>query len=382
MTEPLVALLGPRDEPTDAVEQYCIHLGAALRTHDFAMELVRVRWKEIGWPTALRELEQKSKNWRGRWALLQYTALSWSARGFPLQVPRVIETLRRAGARVAVVYHDVEPYPGRRVIDYIRRFTQRRAFRQLLYLSDRAILTVPASQISWIPGKIKGIPSGSYNLNASSKAVFIPVGANFPYSASVTSDRSVRQDDTPTVAVFGVTGGMAGQQEISQITGAMRLASEKLGKLRLVVFGRNADSAEQSIREKLRDLPVTLSVSGVLPEEELQPLLCSADVLLFVRGTISTRRGSAIAGITCGLPVIAIEGGETAAPITDAGLVLVHRANERAWGEALVHVLGDREYHDMLAERSRAAYTNHFSWAAIAARYARVLRMPLHLNVR
>src|SRR6266436_676763 len=135
MTEPLVALLGPRDEPTDAVEQYCIHLGAALRTHDFAMELVRVRWKEIGWPTALRELEQKSKNWRGRWALLQYTALSWSARGFPLQVPRVIETLRRAGARVAVVYHDVEPYPGRRVIDYIRRFTQRRAFRQLLYLS-------------------------------------------------------------------------------------------------------------------------------------------------------------------------------------------------------------------------------------------------------
>jgi glycosyltransferase involved in cell wall biosynthesis len=296
------------------------------------------------------------------------TALSWSARGFPFQLPRVIGILRNAGARVGVVYHDVLPYPGRRAIDYVRRFTQRRAFRQALRLSDRGILTVPASQLSWIPAENR-------------KAVFIPVGANFPYDASVKSDRSVREDETPTVAVFGVTGGVAGQQEISQITGAMRLAAGKLGKLRLLVFGRNADSAEQSLREKLRDVPVEVRVSGVLPEEELQPLLCSADVLLFVRGTISTRRGSAIAGIACGLPVIAIEGGETAAPITEAGLVLVYRATERWWGEALVHVLGDREYHDMLAGRSRAAYKNHFSWTAIAARYAQVLRMPPHLNV-
>ncbi|MCU1242662.1 MAG: hypothetical protein JWO71_3388 [Candidatus Acidoferrum typicum] len=369
MTEPLVVLLGPRDEPTDAVEQYCLHLGAALRTHDFAMDLVRMRWKEIGWTAALRDLEQKSDDWRGRWVLLQYTALSWSARGFPLQVPRVIKILRNAGARVGVVYHDVEPYPGRRAIDYVRRFTQVRAFRQALRLSDRGILTVPASQLSWITTETK-------------KAVFIPVGANFPHRASEGRVGNIRQDETPTVAVFGVTGGTAGQQEVSQIAGALRLAAKELGKLRLLVFGRNADAAEQSLREKLRDLPVTLHISGVLPEEELQPLLSSADVLLFVRGTISTRRGSAIAGIACGLPVIAIAGTETAAPITDAGVILVSRANERAWGEALVHVLGDREYHAMLAERSRAAYKNHFSWAAIAARYAGVFQAPVEANNR
>lgn len=365
MTQLVVALLGRRDEPTDAIEQYCIHLGTALRKHDFAMEIVRMEWKELGWPAALRELEQKSEDWSGHWVLLQYTALAWSARGFPLRVLRVMKILRDAGARMGVVYHDVEPYPGSRAVDHLRRFVQQRTFRQALRLSDRAILTVPAEKLSWITGETR-------------KAVFIPVGANFPHRASVGRDR--KEDETPTVAVFGVTGDIAGQQEVSQITGAMRLAAEKLGRLRLLVFGRNADSAEESLRDKLRGLPVVLRVSGVLPEDELQPLVSSADVLLFVRGTISSRRGTAIAGIACGLPVIAIAGSETAAPITDAGVVLVAGENERAWGEALVRVLGDPEYHAMLAERSRAAYRNHFSWDAIAVRYACVLQAPVEAN--
>jgi glycosyltransferase involved in cell wall biosynthesis len=240
---------------------------------------------------------------------------------------------------------------------------QRQIMRQMLHSSERGILTVPAGQLSWIAAQTK-------------KAVFIPVGANFSRRTSEGHGK-IRENEMPTVAVFGVTGGVAGQQELLQIAGALRLATEKLGKLRLLVFGRNADSAEENLREKLRDLPVVLRVTGVLPENELEPLLNSADVLLFVRGSISTRRGSAIAGIACGLPVIAIAGNETAAPITDAGLVLVSDANERAWGEALVRVLGDPEYHAMLAERSRVAYVNHFSWDAIAARYARVLRAPM-----
>jgi glycosyltransferase involved in cell wall biosynthesis len=367
MTEPIVALLGRRDEPTDAIEQYCAHLGAALRTHDFKMDIVRVRWKELGWPAALRHLQQESENWRSCWVLLQYTALSWSSRGFPLQLSGVLKILRNAGARVGVVYHDVEPYPGRRAIDYLRRFMQRRVLRQALRSSDRAILTVPARQLSWITAETK-------------KAVFIPVGANFLHRASMERDVNICQDETPTVAVFGVTGGIAGQQEVLKITGAVRSAAEKLGKLRLLVFGRDASSVEESIRQKLCDLPVTVRVEGVLPENDLERLLSSADVLLFVRGPISSRRGSAIAGIACGLPIIAFAGGETAAPITEAGVVLVPGGNEGAWGKVLVRVLGDQEFRARLAERSRAAYKNHFSWEAIAARYASVLRAPLEVN--
>src|SRR5438270_13283873 len=70
MSEPVIALLGRRDEPTDAVEQYCIHLGEGLRAHDFAMEILRVPWRERGWALALRNLRQRATDWRGRWVLL------------------------------------------------------------------------------------------------------------------------------------------------------------------------------------------------------------------------------------------------------------------------------------------------------------------------
>ena len=55
MSESIVALLGQRDEPTDAVEQYCVHLGAALRAHDFAMEIV---------PAAVEQLRELSPTYR------------------------------------------------------------------------------------------------------------------------------------------------------------------------------------------------------------------------------------------------------------------------------------------------------------------------------
>lgn len=362
MSEPVVTLLGRRDEPTDAVEQYSIHLGEALRTHDFAMEILRVPWQERGWPIALRNLQQRSAEWRGRWVILQYTALAWSPRGFPIGVARVIKILRAAGARIGVVYHDAQPFSGSRAVDHLRRFVQRRVMRQVLRSSNQGILTVPPEKLSWMSAEMKN-------------AAFIPVGANLPLLAPSSSESGLPGNEMPTVSVFGVTGGAAGQQEVAQITAAVRFAAERLGNLRLLVFGRGADLAESSLRQGLRALPVTLRVAGVLPEGDVEALLRSSDVLLFVRGGISTRRGSAIAGIACGLPVIAFAGSETAAPITDAGVVLVADGNKTALGEALVRVLGDREYHARLAGRSRAAYKKHFAWDAIASQYASLLRV-------
>jgi glycosyltransferase involved in cell wall biosynthesis len=331
------------------------------------MEIVRAQWKERGWSAALRDLQQRAAGWRDRWVLLQYTALAWSPRGFPLQVPRVIKVLRDAGTRIGVVYHDAQPYSSSRAVDKLRHFVQQRTMRQAMRSSDQAILTVPREKLSWISSELK-------------KVVFIPVGANLSLLAPPAGDSILGHDETPTVAVFGVTGGVAGQHEVSQITAAVRFAAEKLGKVRLLVFGRNADSAQTSLQRSLRGLPVALHVSGVLPEADVEKLLHSSDVLLFVRGSISSRRGSAIAGIACGLPVIAFAGIETAAPITDAGVVLVPGGNKTALGEALVRVLSDREYHARLAERSRVAYENHFSWSAIAARYASLLKAPLETD--
>jgi len=364
----VIALLGRHDEPTDAVEDYCRYLGQALVAHNFKLAIRRVRWNEQGWAASLEALRLQADAWRGAWVLVQYTALAWSARGFPGRIFRVLRVLRKAGTRIAIVFHDVEPFGGSRLIDRIRRRLQIGAMKDMAAFSDRNIFTVALNCISWL--------DHPDSVNESS---FIPVGANLPFPL----DPQLHDDLhlPPTIGVFSITAGTPGDRETRDVIAAVRIASEKLGKLRLVVFGRHAEVREAALRRGLGDLPVELSVEGVVDGSELVKRFADSDILLFVRGAISTRRGSAIAGIACGLPMIALQGRETAPPITDAGVVLLSEGPDEAalqsqLGEAIVRVLSDNDLRAQLAQGSRSAQQKYFSWSAIACRYADFLQDP------
>ena len=357
----VIALLGRPDAPTDAVEEYCQYLGDALQVEDFELIIERVAWAESGWNRAVSTLRHRAQGWRGAWVLVQYTALAWSARGFPLRFPQVLKILKAAGARVGVVFHDVEPYSGKRVIDGLRRRAQLQVMLKSLRLSDAAVFTVPLQKSSW-------------SSREPGKGHFIPVGANLPTSSEANSRQSISTRGKLSVAVYGITGGKAGRGEIDNIVEAIRFAAARVANLRLIVFGRNAQSAEAELTNRLRDSGAELHVLGVLPPEDVVRSLSISDVLLFVRGPISTRRGSAIAGIACGLPVIAFEGPETAAPITEAGLALFSPQRKVDLGDVLLRVLQDEQYRASLAQRSLLAQRQYFSWPVIAARYAEFMR--------
>jgi glycosyltransferase involved in cell wall biosynthesis len=247
------------------------------------------------------------------------------------------------------------------VIDGLRRGAQLRAMHSALSLSAAAVFTVPMEKISWLK-------------NHFGKGCFIPVGANLPTASEANSRIGISTDGKLSVAVFGITGRESGRWELEQIVEAIRFAASHAGNLRLIVLGRNAQSAEAELRERFRDSPIELRVLGVLPAEEVVGSLSASDVLLFVRGPVSTRRGSAIAGIACGLPVIAFAGPETAAPITEAGLALFSPQRKGDLGDVLLRVLKDEHYRASLAQRSWLAHQHYFSWPAIAARYAEFLR--------
>jgi glycosyltransferase involved in cell wall biosynthesis len=359
LTTRCIALLGRKDTPTDAVEEYCRYLADALQSHDIQLEIRRVPWEIHGWQESLHGLELMAAQWRDTWVLVQYTALAWSERGFPQKVLRATKIVKSAGARVGIVFHDVEPYSGARLIDSIRRFVQVRTMCRALSLADLAIFTVPPEKLSWPPATLPP------------QVAFIPVGANLPSpseSLTLPSPGAV-----PTIGVFSITGGEAGARETQIILAAARYASQKIGSLRLSVFGRHAELREATLRDGVRDLPVELSIEGVVDPDQVVQRLSACRVFLFVRGNISSRRGSAIAGIACGLPVIAFSGSETAPPITDAGVVLIPPDQPDRLNEALVRVLSDSAYQAELAARSRAAYKEHFSWASIARRFASIL---------
>jgi glycosyltransferase involved in cell wall biosynthesis len=177
------------------------------------------------------------------------------------------------------------------------------------------------------------------------------------------------KNPVPCVGVFGVTGGEAGAWEIRQIVDALRYATQKVGRLRLSVFGRNTELRKQDLEEGLHGFPVDLSVEGMLDAPKVVERLLACDVMFFARGGISSRRGSAIAGIACGLPLIGISGSETAPPITEAGIILVQPESEEP-KTALAQVLMDASFRNELAIRSRLAYETYFAWSIIASRFA------------
>lgn len=360
MSLPVIALLGRKDHPTDAVEEYCRYLAAALKPHGIQMEIRRVPWEIHGWNQSLDALKLMATQWCGTWILVQYTALAWSARGFPQKLIPAIKILKSAGARVAIVYHDAEPYSGSRLVDSLRRYIQVRTMRRALAEADLAIFTVEPQKLSWPPAKLPP------------QSTFIPVGANLPIPDEPAPPAA--QNSLPTVGVFSITGGHSGTRETQIILSTLRYAASKIGRLHLSVFGRHAELRQSELREGLRDFPISLDVEGVIEPEQVVRKLSACDVILFVRGTISSRRSSAIAGIACGLPMVAFSGSETASPITDAGVVLVPPEQPDQLNTAFVQVLSDRDLRDKLSARSRAAFRQHFSWPAIAKRFASLLQ--------
>lgn len=356
------ALLGRRDEPTDAVEEYCRYLSEALAAEGWKLQLERVPWIEEGWPAVLVQVAADRSKWSGSWALLHYTALAWSRRGLAWRLVRLVRGMQHAGARCAIIFHDAEPYSGRGFVPLAKRRGQIFIMRRLCEMAELSILTVPLEQVFWLPKR--------------GRFLFVPVGANLPEPERAWVRKPAFQYGcVPTLAMFSPTGGASGLAEARLVAGALRPATATLGPIRLVVLGRNSEEAGSKIRELLSaEEKVSVEVLGLCAADEIVAQLSRADALLFVRGALSTRRSSGIAGIACGLPIIALEGGETAGPVREAGVLFVSKPDPAEFSAAIARLFSEPGLRDALAERSRQAQRNHFSWPAIAARIATELR--------
>jgi glycosyltransferase involved in cell wall biosynthesis len=317
--DPVFLLLGRRDHPTDGVADYCEKLREFGSARGLSFESVQMQWAEKGWRPALAELREKASAWRDRWVFLQYTTLAWSYRGFPLRAPRVLDVLRQCGARPGVVLHDFAPQTGSGLIAGAREVCQLRVLRQLYERSDLAVFTIPVKNISWLP-------------MCRDKAVFIPVGPNCP---ELPSNVRFSDHDTKTIAVYGVTGGNQTLPEVADIAFVLKQVISSGHALRLLVFGRGSREAERALWSALAGTKVEIEILGLVSPEQVPQILARADVLLFVRGHISSRRGSAIAGIACGLPVVCYSGPDTDWPVTEAGILAVPLGDRQALAGAL-----------------------------------------------
>jgi glycosyltransferase involved in cell wall biosynthesis len=354
-----VAILGRRDMPTDGVEDYCIFLGRALAAVGVELKQARVQWTEKGWIGGLRQLSRECTAWRGKWVLLQYTALSWSRRGFPFAALIVLTILRRGGARVTVVFHESCRQGGSRWKDRIRGACQDWVIRRLYQGAAKSIFTVPLETVAWLP-------------KAESKAAFIPIGANIPEHVNRRTSPAIAGAGK-TVIVFGVTGAPEMAPEVQRIAVVMREASRTLAGLRLVAVGRGSVEAREQLVKALDGCNLEIVVRGVLSAEEVALEFEQADVLLFVRGVITPQRGSVMAGIAAGIPIVGYRDGKIIGPLEEAGVEWSPWGDRDALARGLIRVLSDPCRWMELHERNLRVQRQCLSWETIATEFCRVL---------
>lgn len=357
MEPSLIALLGRREKPTDGIEDYCHFLSEALGRQGIVMKTVRVDWEDLGWLPALRKLRRQSADWRGAWVVVHYTALSWSRQGFPLGVLFVLAALRRGGARCAVLFHEPARQSGRsRLRDSLRGKLQEWVIRRCFHHAQKAIFTVPLDLVPWLRGDLP-------------KACYIPIGANIPERISMRPLDGWSSGDSPTVAVFCISPGENRFLEIADMALAAERVRHSIGKVRFVVLGKGSAEARAEIEAAVREKGAEVRVLGKLPADQVADSLAAADVLLYLTGWVAQNRGSALAGVACGLPIVGYKGASHE-PIHEAGVELAPYRDREALAAALVRVLNDAALRSELRRKSVAAQERHFSWNSIAGQYA------------
>jgi glycosyltransferase involved in cell wall biosynthesis len=358
----VIALLGRRDEPTDGVADYCSFLAQALQRHNVELEIVHVPWADLGWRGAMRWLSRESRNWVGQWVLLQYTAMAWSRRGLPFRVLAVERMLLKRGVKCAVVFHDVilDPLPG--LHNSIRRRIQYWIMACLLARATQGISTVAPDELRW-PHSARG------------KLVFIPIGANIPDAVPESAgEKSFTPSGQPkTIGVYCISGGNYRQREAKEILFVVDKAKARVPELQLEFFGRGTEEAASLLEEPLRKLAVKYRLRDVLPAEEITRTLKSLDAFLCVRGEMSPNRGSALAAIACGIPIIAFGKPGRHSELDAAGIEFAPWGSLNSLADAAIRVLTDATLWQELHEKNRRAHAEIFSWDAVAARYAVIL---------
>jgi glycosyltransferase involved in cell wall biosynthesis len=360
----VIALLGHTKKPTCGVEDYCAFLGRAMTELGIQMEPVRVEWKERGWGRALLQLWKDAAPWRGKWALMQYTAGAWSRFGFPFGALAAVSALRFRGVRCAVMFHEPYRWQGESSgwIGRFRGASQDWVVQKLYLSADRSVFADPLDAVHWLPEHRR-------------KAAFIPIGGNVPEPKASSRFDIPKRSGQKTVAVYCLSDPPNLGRELEDIFHAMRLVSAGGSRPRLVLLGRGTSEADSQIQRMFGDIPIDVVNLGIRSAEEVSQVLAEADAMLCVRGRLFPRRGSALAGIACGVPVIAYAGPAQETPIAEAGVEFVSYGDRAALAATLVRVLTDDCLQRELRAKNQRAQERYFSWSGIAKRYVDFLSL-------
>jgi hypothetical protein len=287
--------------------------------------------------------------------VLQYNPFAWGRRGWAPDLVRVMKHFKqeRPDVCLGVMFHETYMMnPGFR--SWVMRQYQRCQFNSLTSLSDVCFFSTElwANQL--------------HQRKPQAHSVHLPVGSNLPLStadpAITRKNWSIGQNDF----VCGVFGGNHPSRMVPWIESAVGKMIRENKTDRKVVF---LHVGGDNIKWKIPGVPSV--VTGRLSAYSAADAVATMDLMInpFSDG-ISTRRGSAMAALQHGVPVLTTRGHATEALWDDVeGKCIFRSPNDRhdlwlqACREAWHATAAIESSH---TESIKQFYQNHFDWPVIA----------------
>jgi glycosyltransferase involved in cell wall biosynthesis len=125
-----------------------------------------------------------------------------------------------------------------------------------------------------------------------------------------------------------------------------------------------------AVKEKVGDFPTI--AQGPFPADEVSARLAAVDIYLgpYISGT-STRRGSMMAGLQHGLPMVVTRGEHTDDMLLDMdgrALLFSDESDPEGFARQVMRLLKEPEVRERIGAGARRFYEENFTWEVIARR--------------
>lgn len=289
-------------------------------------------------------------------AILQYNPFLLARRGF---APWLIPAMLRLRGRVtlALIVHERWPPPRN------WRWMLMGAWQRLQLMGARWCANVMLVTIEdWTKRMGRALPHRPTH--------HLPVGSNLPDMRSKRDESRRQLGAQPQDIVLACLLSDRPEYDTRAVSAAASAIADS-GAVMLLRLGATAPPLGSLDRRIFELAP------GCLQDSELARLLAASDIFLapYADGA-TTRRGSLMAGLQHGLPVVTTVGPRTDGMLRDASdaMCLVPVGARQRFVEATQALASDRDRRLSLGSSARALYEREFAWDVLATELLQALR--------
>jgi glycosyltransferase involved in cell wall biosynthesis len=290
---------------------------------------------------------------------LQYVPTLYGRGGVGAAAPSLAWLLRLRGLQVVTILH--EPYIPLRFTPKLLAIGL--AQRAMLASTMAASCTVAASTLRVAQMTARWLPWRQRDIRR------VPVGSNIPpvpLADSVRAALRERLGIAPDEIVLIFFGSLHVTKLLDLILRSPAHLEACAIPAALLVIGQN--EATIAARAATMGIPLGRVIcTGYCTAEQVSRFLTCGDIFLApLLDGVSTRRGSVMAALEHGIPVVTTSGHSTEPDLFEGSMCLIPCSEERAFLRAVEDLARDPAARDRLGRAGQALYENVFEWRRIA----------------